>query len=268
MLSMPKGPPDRANHPNRQVGSPPGLGVRGRRGEWRHAPELRTWWWRLRPDGEEAGAFCVRAPASPPCACQHQVQIHDLGIDRLAFTVRHGHGTPRPTSRGASPVSDDDPGATTRRRKKPKPKPHVVGPEGERQPRLPGLGTGHFGGGSAAFEPENWQERPPGGGRIAAFHSSMEMTLPATDDPFQARGADWDDNRDVQGRPMASFGSAIGLHLGSLKAAENAGFTREYIHPVSIPRENITTPQDAPEEALQPWAYHSGSSHAADGPGR
>ena len=145
-------------------------------------------------------------------------------------------------------------------------RPHE-GPAGERQGRLPGLGTGHFGGGSEAFEPENWVQRPPGGGRIAAFHSSMEMTLPATDDPFQARGADADtEGVDIHGRPMAAFGSAIGIHLGSLQSAVTAGKEREYVHPVAIPNEAIVGPDDAPEEAKTPWKYRSAQPQKPNDP--
>ena len=129
-------------------------------------------------------------------------------------------------------------------------KPHE-GPEGERQPRLPGIGTGFFGGGSAAFDPENWQQRPPGGGRIAAFHSSMEMTMPAEDRPEQAGGVHGG-SIDSRGRPLAHYGSAIGIHLGSLQSAMDAGFTREYIHTLAIKNKDVLSPENAPPELLQP----------------
>ena len=158
--------------------------------------------------------------------------------------------------------------ATRRYNRRNRGRPHV-GSEGERQPRLPGVGTGFFGGGSEAFEPGNWVERPPGGGRIAAFHASMEMTLPAEDRPEEARGYEGYGNHedvDIHGRPMAAFGSAIGIHLGSLQAAQTAGHTRDYVHPVAIPHEVIQGPEGAPEEAKTPWKYRSAHRQLANDP--
>ena len=126
-----------------------------------------------------------------------------------------------------------------------------------KQPRLPGVGTGFHGGGSEAFDPGNWVQRPPGAGRIAAFHSSMEMTLPAEDRPEEARGAGEREGGDIHGRPMAEFGSAIGIHLGSLLSAQTAGHTRDYIHPVAIPHAVIQGPEGASEEAKTPWNFRS-----------
>ena len=135
--------------------------------------------------------------------------------------------------------------ATARRRKVPPDRKPHEGPGGERQMRLPGISTGHFGGGSAAFEPENWAERPPGGGRIAAFHSSMQSGIPRYDSPEEARGADSDEDVDPMGRPMAVFGSAIGIHLGSLEAAMTAGRDRPYVHVAAIKASKIQRPYEA-----------------------
>lgn len=107
--------------------------------------------------------------------------------------------------------------------------------------------------------------RPGVHGDITAWHSSTSSAVPRYDDPtmrqvdqYDHEGADWgneeiDENgdynedyvdwsEDKKGRPMADYGSAVGMHLGDLKAAADRDKYRQFIHPLRIPSESLTAP--------------------------
>lgn len=118
------------------------------------------------------------------------------------------------------------------------------------------------------MSPERWASNPNIG--QVAYHASAADALPLHDNPYlkqqfieeNASEADYEgayddpENQEVTGyrwndfggrvdakdRPMANYGSSIGIHLGSLEAAQSRamqsgryGDSRDYIHPARIP---------------------------------
>lgn len=107
-----------------------------------------------------------------------------------------------------------------------------------------------------------------GHGDTVAWHNSESSQPPRYDDPsnrqvdeFEHSGEDWDNpyliehpetgeeienpdykdfSIDKKGRPMADYGSAVGMHLGTVQAATTFG--REYTHPLRIPSDTIAPP--------------------------
>jgi hypothetical protein len=116
------------------------------------------------------------------------------------------------------------------------------------------------------LSPENWlkQSATPAHGDIISWHSSEEQTLPRSEEyehrqlePEHFAGADWgneeydeegeynegyeDYSTDTQERPMAAYGSAVGMHFGDLAAASQRA-PRPFIHPARIPKETLASP--------------------------
>lgn len=115
--------------------------------------------------------------------------------------------------------------------------------------------TGMYTGDPWRLAPENWmkQSATPAHSDPIAWHSSHSSALPRYDDPGSRAmepDMDYDDYEDeerddfsvdTKDRPMAEYGSAIGMHLGSLEAAVDRAKTdvRNYSHPARIPSETI-----------------------------
>ena len=129
--------------------------------------------------------------------------------------------------------------------------------------------TGRYTGDPMRLHPTNWmgQGDTPAHEDIVSFHSSESSQLPRYDDPhsrqidqYEHEGPDWDNSEmteegdynedytdfsvDEKDRPMANYGSAVGMHFGDVKAGieRDKDRTREHIHPVRIPSETLTDP--------------------------
>lgn len=132
--------------------------------------------------------------------------------------------------------------------------------------------TGRYTGDPMRLSPSNWMKQPAEGETaahddIVSFHSSESSQLPRYDDPdsrqidpAEHEGVDWDNEQydenmeenedytdfsvDEKDRPMANYGSAVGMHFGDVKAAvdRDKDRIRENIHPVRIPGETVTPP--------------------------
>lgn len=144
--------------------------------------------------------------------------------------------------------------------------------EAERSTPLPGTAkhpqgrlfapVGGYAGDPWKLHPDAWM-----GGKAhsdpIAWHNSDSSQLPRYDDAenrqidqYDHEGADWgneeidedgeynDDYHDFsvddKDRPMATYGSAVGMHLGDVAAAMTFG--REYTHPMRIPADTIAAP--------------------------
>lgn len=103
-------------------------------------------------------------------------------------------------------------------------------------------------------------------GDITSWHSSTSSAVPRYDDPdsrqidqYEHEGPDWDNSEidpetgdynddyvdfsvDHKDRPMANYGSAVGMHLGDIKAATDRDSARDFIHPLRIPRDTLAPP--------------------------
>src|SRR5262245_1603155 len=94
--------------------------------------------------------------------------------------------------------------------------------------------TGQYQGDTWKLEPSRWLGLSdiPAHQDITAWHSSHSETLPRWDDPESRRAIaddyfgeddDYDFSVDSQERPMAEYGSAVGMHFGTLKSALDRG---------------------------------------------
>lgn len=129
--------------------------------------------------------------------------------------------------------------------------------------------TGRYGGDPWKLHPSNWMQQPaegdtPAHSDIISWHGSEESSLPRSDeyehrqlDPSEFEGADWgneqyDENMeeyegyhdfslDDKERPMTNYGSAVGLHFGSLEAAASRA-PRPHMHPARIPSDTLVPP--------------------------
>lgn len=111
-------------------------------------------------------------------------------------------------------------------------------------------------GNPADLEPDNWLKGSIKGTTIA-WHGTDERALPYTDEPSNSPNLraipdydedDYRDHEDSEGRPMAEYGSAVGLHFGSLKSALDRSDTasRSYVHPVALPNSQV--------KVSKPWS--------------
>jgi hypothetical protein len=148
--------------------------------------------------------------------------------------------------------------------------------------------TGAYRGDPWKLHPENWMaqggtapyNQVPSRGDIISWHASESSQLPRYDDPHsrqvsedfgqsddysqQLSDDDFDDFNDYtdysvdeQERPMADYGSAIGMHFGSILAAkERAG--RAFVHPVRIPRETLEEPPPGSFSTDRPGGAYGG----------
>lgn len=115
--------------------------------------------------------------------------------------------------------------------------------------------------------PENWlrQSDTPSHNDIITWHASESSQLARYDDAdsrqldqYDFEGADWDNHEideegnynedytdfsvDAKDRPMADYGSAIGMHFGDPGAAGARPGSREWVHPARIPQESLVQP--------------------------
>ena len=163
--------------------------------------------------------------------------------------------------------------------------------------------TGSYTGDPMRLHPTNWMKQPaegetPAHGDIISWHGSEESTLPREDDyemrqidPWQHEGADWgnsywkedqegveededytDFSVDEQERPMADYGSAVGMHFGSIEAAASRA-PRPHIHPVRIPNETLADPPrgnfstERPGGSIAAGPYRSNNTIVEQGDG-
>ena len=126
--------------------------------------------------------------------------------------------------------------------------------------------TGQFAGDPWKLSADNWMQQSdtPAHDDVVSWHSSESSQLPRYDDasqrqldPVDFEGPDWgneemdeegeynedyqDFSVDEKDRPMADYGSAVGMHFGSVKASTDRG-SRPYVHPVRIPTETLAEP--------------------------
>jgi len=121
------------------------------------------------------------------------------------------------------------------------------------------------------LSPENWMKGSgtPAHNDIITWHGSESSQLPRYDmpdmrqvDPYEHEGADWgneeidpetgeynddyvDYSVDTKDRPMADYGSAVGMHFGSPNAAISRGETsspRPFLHAVRLPESTLAPP--------------------------
>ena len=123
--------------------------------------------------------------------------------------------------------------------------------------------TGRYTGDPWKLHPEEWlnQTGHPAFNEIPhsdiiAWHSSESSQMPRYDqpegrqmesdfDPYfddEGGGEEPDYSIDEKERPMAGYGSAVGMHLGNIKAASDR--RQGYIHPARIPRSTIAEPPE------------------------
>lgn len=122
--------------------------------------------------------------------------------------------------------------------------------------------TGRYTGDPWKLHPDEWLNQPkkPSFNEIPdsdtiAWHSSESSQLPRYDDPemrqvetehdpyFDEEESEPEDySVDEKDRPVAEYGSAVGMHLGSIKAAQDR--RQGFIHPARIPRSTIAEPPE------------------------
>lgn len=117
--------------------------------------------------------------------------------------------------------------------------------------------TGRYTGDPHRLHPENWLAGAEGTAHQdpIAWHSSFQETLPRYDDPesraIETEVYEEDDEGegyynmetavDARERPYADYGSAVGMHFGTLRSAhERSSGARAYIHPARIPSSTIS----------------------------
>ena len=121
--------------------------------------------------------------------------------------------------------------------------------------------VGAYRGDPFKLTPENWlgHSATPAHSDTIAWHSSESSALPRYDSPESRQieseyGSAWDDDdedeeredfsEDTKERPMAEYGSAIGLHLGNIKAATARDDSRPFVHPARIPEATMEGPKE------------------------
>ncbi len=132
--------------------------------------------------------------------------------------------------------------------------------------------VGKYTGDPLKLHPSNWMQQPGEGEKsahsdIITWHASDSTQLPRYDTPDHRQiqpedfeGPDWGNSEyddegepnedytdfsvDDKDRPMADYGSAIGMHFGDVRAAtERAGsMGRTAFHPVRLPAETVAPP--------------------------
>lgn len=124
--------------------------------------------------------------------------------------------------------------------------------------------TGSYTGDPMRLHPANWMKQPGEGETAAhddiiAWHGSEESSLPRSDEyehrhlePDMFAGGDWNNGEegeedfedfsvDASERPMTDYGSAVGMHFGSLNAAASRA-PRPHMHPARIPNASLESP--------------------------
>ena len=125
--------------------------------------------------------------------------------------------------------------------------------------------TGMHQGDPWAMAPERWVkgEAATGAGDTMAWHSSESAQLPRHDDPTASNrpiqetedeesGEIYQDE-DEQGRPLMRYGSGVGMHFGSQRAALERDFDRPFMHPVRIPGSTIEPASRTSEGRGKNW---------------
>jgi hypothetical protein len=76
---------------------------------------------------------------------------------------------------------------------------------------------------------------------------------------------------DAKGRPMADYGSAVGMHLGDIRATEVRAkdqFGRQFIHSARIPKETVADPPPGKFSTPAAGGHVYSETYASDHPGR
>ena len=129
---------------------------------------------------------------------------------------------------------------------------------------------GSYTGDPMRLHPSNWlkQGDTPAHSDVISWHGSEESALPREDvyehrasDEGDFEGSDWnnpyyddegeenpdyvDYSVDSHDRPMTNYGSAVGMHFGSLKAVvdrDSKATPRPFVHPARIPEATMAPP--------------------------
>jgi hypothetical protein len=153
---------------------------------------------------------------------------------------------------------------------------------------------GSYTGDPMRLHPSNWlkQGDTPAHSDVISWHGSEESALPREDlyehrasDEGDFEGSDWnnpyyddegeenpdyvDYSVDSHDRPMTNYGSAVGMHFGSLKAVvdrDSKATPRPFVHPARIPEATMAPPPtggfstDRPGGSIASGLYRSGQT--------